>query len=470
MTPSPTHQYRAAMHRALALLAPLALAISSTAHAAEITDVASSFDEGNPFDFRFRVRYDNYYKQAQIKRETSGLSGSQDAIKTFRDLVYKERRDQFTIRAEIGLFHDLMLHVELPVILRMTTEYHYDQLQGGDCAFGGDMNPNCVNADNSTTIRDGIVPAAGYDANNSGVAIANQGTLLFRGVERGATAGGGGNAFDTVNLGLSWAPLSQKRDSTKPTWLIAIEGQVSIGNIRKFDRSKPNANHGVSEGVHRIVFRTAISRRTKFLEPYVGFSYLMPIARSGSLYVDYGRSEKTKKPQMSASAVFGFEAIPYEHSSKNYKFVVDFRGRLEGKFDGRGYSEGFEIFASSPALGCDAAYNLACDATRTKNAYQGAANTGISVIENHAIVGADVAIGGQISKYFQLRAGFSYTWNQPHAITNDDVGKPLQGNGRVTLPEEFNPAYRPIVDQVGRRYRVENSSLYNGWIWAQVMF
>lgn len=92
------------------------------------------------------------------------------------------------------------------------------------------------------------------------------------------------------------------------------------------------------------------------------------------------------------------------------------------------------------------------------------------MIENHAILGADIAIGGQISKWFALKAGFSYTWQQSHAITNDDVGKPLQGNGRVTLPEEFNPAYRPVVDQVGRRYRVENASTYNGWIWAQVMF
>lgn len=458
------------MHRALALLVPVALALPATARAGEITDVASSFEEGNPFDFRFRVRYDNYYKQAQLKREVSGLSDTQDAIKTFRDLVYKERRDQFTMRAELGLFHDLMLHIELPVILRMTTEYHYDQLQGGDCAFGGDRNPNCVNAANSTTIRDGIVPAAGYDANNSGVAIANQGTLLFRGIERGATAGGGADAFDTLNLGLSWAPMSQKRDSTKPTWVIAVEGQISIGTIRKFDRSKPSANHGVSEGVHRLLFRTAISRRTKFVEPYVGFHYLLPIARSGSLFQNYGRSQKTKGPQMSAAAVFGFEAIPYEHKSKEYKFVIDFRGRLEGKFDGRGYSEGFEIFASSPALGCDANYNQACDTNRTKNPYQGLPNTGLSVIENHAVLGGDLALGAQISKYFQLRAGFSYTWQQAHAITNDDVGKPLQGNGRVTLPAEFNPAYRPVVDQVGRRYRVENSSQYNGWVWAQVMF
>ncbi len=458
------------MHRALALLVPLALALPTTARAAEVTDVASSFEEGNPFDFRFRVRYDNIYKSAQLKREISALTPTQDAIKTFRDLVYKERQDRFTMRMELGLFHDLMLHLELPVILRQTQEYHYDQSAGGGCAFGNEMNPNCVNLNNSTTIRDGIVPAAGYDANNSGVAIANSGTLLFKGVQRGATAGGGGDAFDTLNLGLTWAPLSQKRDATKPTWVIGVEGQISIGNIRKFDRAKPSANHGVSEGVHRLLFKTAISRRTRFVEPYVGFSYLLPIARSGSLFVNYGRSQKTKNPQMSAAAVFGFEAIPYEHESKNYKFIIDFRGRLEGKFDGRGYSEGFEIFASSPALACDPTYNLACDSTKTMNKYQGAPNTGISVIENHAQLGADIAIGGQISKYFQLRAGFSYTWQQAHSITNDDVGKPLQGNGRVTLPEEFNPAFRPVVDQVGRRYRVENASTYNGWIWGQVMF
>ena len=76
---------------------------------------------------------------------------------------------------------------------------------------------------------------------------------MFRGALRGAQGGSGADAFDTFNLGLTWAPLSQARDDTKPTWTISFESQISIGNIMKFDRAAPEANHGVSEGVHRLI-------------------------------------------------------------------------------------------------------------------------------------------------------------------------------------------------------------------------
>src|SRR3954447_7761906 len=99
------------------LLALAALALGAgAARAADVTDVASSFDEGNKFDFRFRMRYDHTEKRAQIKREFEGLAG-QESLALFKDLAYASHRDSLTLRAEVGLFHDLMLHAELPIII-----------------------------------------------------------------------------------------------------------------------------------------------------------------------------------------------------------------------------------------------------------------------------------------------------------------------------------------------------------------
>ncbi len=436
------------------------------AQAAELTDVASSFDDGNTFDFRLRARYDHTEKRAQIKRELE-LPG-ESTLGLFKDLAYSQHRDTLALRTEIGLYHDLMIYAELPIILSQQEEYGFDQSAGGSCAFPPQANPNCVNASNSTTIADGIAPAGGYDAQHNGVALG--GAQVFRGALRGAQGGSGADAFDTFNLGLTWAPLSQARDDTKPTWTISFESQISIGNIMKFDRAAPEANHGVSEGVHRLLFSTALSRRYRYFEPYWSLWYLLPIARSDSLFVDYGRAQKTKNPQMQAGTVFGVEFIPIDRPAKQYRFTIDLRGRIEGRFNGRGYSEAWELLAGSSALSCNPNFNPACDPSATKNPYQNAPFTGITTIENYATLGADLGLTGQIGPHVRLRTGLLYSHDQSHFITGDDIGTPMNQTNRVSQPGEFNPAYRPIVDQVGRRYKVDNVNVYDFYLWAQMMF
>lgn len=459
------------MRRVLGLaVAAWLLLPAGASRAAELTDVASSFDDHNRFDFRFRMRYDHTEKRAQIKREVQGLSATQDTTLLFKDLVYEQYRDQVALRAEVGLYHDLAIHFELPIIIEEATSYGFDQSAGAGCVFPPQMNPNCVNQSNSSTLRDGLVPAAGYDARNNGVALSDG---LFRSVLRGARGGSGGDAFDTFNVGLSWAPISQARDDTKPTWLVMVEGQFSIGTVKAFDRASPDANHGVSDGTHRLHIRTALSRRYKYLDPYWNLWYLLSIPRSDSLFADYGRSQKTKNPQMRGGVVAGTEIVPFDRPEKQYKLAIDVRGRVTGVFAGRGYSEAWELLAGSPALTCDAsqqAFNPACNASATVNPYQGRPFTGITTIENYAQLGADIAVMAQIGPYFQVRSGFEYTNDRAHDITGDDIGTPQTGSGRVTQPGEFNPAYRPVIDQPGRRMRVDNVNTFNFYLYAQVMF
>ncbi len=471
------------MRRSTARSLTLALLLfggSRAAPGAEITDVASSFDEDNPFDLRLRVGYWHDSKSASIKREGEGAG--QDEVVLFKDLLYAHSRDWMAVRAEVGIFWDLMIYGELPFVISDSREYRFDQSLGSSCIYPGmGPMPNCVNATNSTTIADNIVPPNGYDAQNSrpGTPVGFQpnSDLVFRGPSRG---GSGANALDTINLGITWAPLNQKRDDTKPTWIVNLEGQISIGNVMAFDRARPDANHAVSEGLHRLYARTAVSKRFKYFEPYVGFWYMLPIPRDDSLFVDYGPTQKNKDPQQRAGTVFGFEGIPWERPDKQYKVAIDLRGRIEGTFDGRGYSEGWELFASSDALTCDPMWNPSCDPTMTKNKYQGQPFTGLTVIENYATLGADAAIVVQAGKYIHFNIGLQYTRDQSHFITIDDVGKAFdktQGDGcsvpiagRVSRPCEFNPAFRPVINEIGRRYKVDNVDMFRFGIWAQAMF
>ena len=321
--------------------------------------------------------------------------------------------------------------------------------------------PDCVNAMNSTTIRDGIIGAPAM------------GTQLFKGAQRGASGGSGLDAFDTFNFGLTWAPVSQRRDDTKPTWILAFEPQISIGNIMAYDRARPNANHAVSEGVHRLYARTAISHRWRWIEPYMTFWYMYPIPRGDSLFKDYGPSQTLKNPQQQGGTAFGAELVPFERPRDGHKIFIDVRGRLEGHFAGKGYSEAWELFAAAPPLACDmaqAGYNPACNATLTTNAYQGQPFTGITTIENYASLGADIALGVQVGKHARFRTSFEYTHDEAHFITGEDIGVPSTASGRVMSPAEFNPAYRATIDQVGRRYRVDNVDTYNFSVWGQIQF
>jgi hypothetical protein len=460
------------MRRVFVVGAVLCAAAAVRASPAQIVDVASSFDKHNKFDFRFRVHYTHTEKQATIKRELQGLPG-QDATEVRKDLIYRMQRETLAFRAEVGLFRDLMLHVELPLIIEESAVYRYDQQLGGNCVYptSGGPDATCVNETNSTTVRDGLVPVGGYDAGNGGGAT--MAPDVFRSVVRGARGGGGLDAFDTLNLGLTWAPVSQARDDTKPTWIIAFDAHVSIGTIKAFNRADPAGNYGVSEGVHRLYFRTAVSRRLRFVEPYFSLWYMAPVARSDSLFVNYGRAQKTKDPQMQAGVLAGAEFVPWERPEKQYKFVIDLRARFEGHFHGRAYSEMWELLAAAPGLACDATtapFNPACDSSATQNPYQGAAFTGLTTVENYPTVGAELALAGQIGPYFRIRSGFRYSHDRPHLISGDDKGTPMNPTGRVTTPAEFNPAYRPVIDQVGRRYRTEGAHLFDFFLWAQVMF
>jgi hypothetical protein len=118
-----------------------------------------------------------------------------------------------------------------------------------------------------------------------------------------------------------------------------------------------------------------------------------------------------------------------------------------------------------------AGYNPACNPSLTTNPYQGQPFTGITTIENYASLGADIALGVQVGQHARFRTSFEYTHDEAHNITGEDIGVPAAGGtGRVMNAPEFNPAYRAVIDQIGRRYRVDNMDTYNFSVWGQIQF
>src|SRR5437762_3390441 len=125
------------MRRASAQAALLLLVLGGAsaparfAGAAEVTDVASAFDKDNPFDFRLRVGYEFSSKTAAIKREHEG-NPSQQQIDLFKDLVYTQTRHTLSLRAEFGIYVDLMFSVDLPFVLSDNRSLSYDKRKGSE--------------------------------------------------------------------------------------------------------------------------------------------------------------------------------------------------------------------------------------------------------------------------------------------------------------------------------------------------
>ena len=94
-------------------------------------------------------------------------------------------------------------------MLRDERQYNFDREAGFNSCPATDAA--CI-ASASSTYLDGLYPIQPADQ-----AMAPDGSLLFRPPVRG---GSGKDMLDTINLSLMGAPVSQRRDPTKPTWVI----------------------------------------------------------------------------------------------------------------------------------------------------------------------------------------------------------------------------------------------------------
>src|SRR5687767_5649186 len=97
------------------VLAGTFVAVSPQAHAAEVTRVATSFEEDNRFDIHLGLAYSFNYKSAAILREWNSGAATDDQNRLVKDLIYRQQRHLLTPSIEIGLWHDLAVYMALPV-------------------------------------------------------------------------------------------------------------------------------------------------------------------------------------------------------------------------------------------------------------------------------------------------------------------------------------------------------------------
>jgi hypothetical protein len=450
------------------------LLVAARAQAAEVTRVVSTVEENNRVDFNLTLSWLHEMKSAFVKRESE--SGSPPTIDLIKDLKFNQHRDALDLRVDIGILWDVGFHVDVPVVLSDVSSLSFDQSAGSGCVFPGmGPTPTCVNAQNSTILRDGILPLSpdgstyGLDGQHNRP-FSNPSSGVFRGPDR--------HGLENLGLGVTWAAFNQARDDTKPTWTLGLEARLDVFKDMRFDPSNPGANTAVGPGYHQFLASTTVSKRFRHFEPYFFAWYMLPVRTSGSIYQAYpGGNQGAVDPQQQAGAFAGFEAIVWENARKDQGVTLEFRGRATEHFFGRSASELWQPLSGSSACKtdptqCRPGIDEDLNGDGKPDPYPGVTET-----QAYGSFGGDVGINVHVGK-IRFRALGSLTTDMPHFITFANAGvdrpDPATGvkDGRVDSndPREANPVYREAIDLPGRRFKVEGTEIWSLFVQGSIMF
>jgi hypothetical protein len=306
-------------------------------------------------------------------------------------------------------------------------------------------------------------PGGGWGLNGSGSAPAlyTSGDRAFEGPTR--------RGLESLNLGAHWAILSQRRNEAWPTWTLGFEARLDVSHTQDFDRSHPSANTDVGLGYHVARFDSFVLKRFRYVEPYVGLWYEQPVVKSASAFPDYrgpgalgsatGTGQRNADPMQSVGLILGTEATLSDRGERKGRFALELRGHLEGHFEGRGWSELWEVLECRKG---DPAGFQSSLCFPQEDPFGLSAQPGTSDIQNYVSLGVDLGVTFEIERRVHLRAGFGVDHVGAHLITFAEPGKDKNGNGTVDPQsrDEANPLYRREVDQPGHRYQVDEANLF----------
>lgn len=436
-----------------AIIAFVLAALAAPAGAAEITRVASSGEQRNPFDLDISVRWDRTRERAEITRERPSTDGSLPAgtVVEGDDMRYVRTRNAIVPRIAVGLYHDLELSFEMPYVLGDDREIRYG-LDGG--VPTGGVPPLYVSSIESNLL----------DAEGQVVCSAAAPCPLFRVPQ---TVYHGGRAGD-LKVGVAWGIFNDRKDDTKPTWIVGMD--VTFPTARRYDPvegrlsdwTSPNsvpANPGpFGEKIWKWDVYTALSKRMGVIDPYFK-AHATAMFKSSSTYSNCEHAaEMAARAPMEATSVaaancalagedadaelpwvagitFGTEVTPYEDARAEQKLSLDVRL--------------FADYTSSHRF-----YNELTDFSGKLHRTQG-------YLEMGGLVGLYL----RASRYVSLRGTASLASRTAHWLTGEPLGRnggwPTLGAGGITAdPSEMNPNFDWRYDAPGRRFRISEVSVF----------
>jgi len=462
----------------------------------EITQVVDAFDEDDPFDLSLSLGFESSRRSAKILRETAVTqprfaSGGYTPA-NLNVAEYEATISRLIARADIGLYKDVALIFRLPIVLSYAQKL------------------------------------SALDGSGTQQALALEGLAgeqLFRLPFESPTRSG----IEYLALGLDVAVMNQARDPSKPTWMLGIEGRFDVSepmhacndatsSLNLSGTTQRRCAHpsdvdrdgsaqgplegsfsgerepGVSRGVTGLELHTVISRRVKYIEPYGGFRALLEFPTGASDYgaVDFEGS-LVNHPPLRGTMLVGINVIPWEVRDRFQRVTLDFRFTGTYVSEGRDYSELFDALGSSDA-----------PSLRTPNYSKYMANpdpdtagvapsvvdpdsrrvyfTGLTDVQAHGTYVLSGSFTWQAGEYVKFNVGTALNLTQGHFITFDQACNPdfddeLSKSGYCraggSAPRSSglpNPNFRKVLNDTGRRLKVDDSTGFDAWLNATVLF
>jgi len=476
----------------------------------EVVQVVDAFDDNDLFDLHLSLGYQSTWKTAKILRESSLIdAGFSDGGYTRANLniaEYSQRVSRLNTRADIGLYKDLALVIRLPIIL--SDDRELKSLSGSDrnqpLSLQGAPGEQLFRLPFKSPTRSGIeYLAIGIDAAPMNQARdATKPTWLI-GIEGRFNVSEPMHACNenptTLNVNSELDPATSTQVKCAHVSDVNRNGRsgeyASGGMAGSLEGAFAGGRKaGVSRGVTALEAHTIVSRRVKYIEPYGGFRALFEFQNSGS---DYGATDLegslVNHPPLRGTMIFGLNVIPWEVRDAFQRLNVDVRFTGTYVSEGRDYSELFDALGTSDAATLRYPNYAEFQGGSTPGSSVVNPNsrkvyfTGLTDVQQHGVYTLSTNVTWQVGEYVKFNVGGSYTLTQAHLITYDQACNPDFANdldkagpcrGRKTDPSGTrdaasgipNPNYRKPINDPGRRFKVSDSSEFDAWVNATVMF
>ncbi len=412
------------------LLASLAL-VPTVASAAEVTRVASSFEDKDPFDLFIDVGFERVQTRMLISRERH--TGTEVAL--LPELRYTGVDTRLNLDLHIGLWHDVEFTFGLPI----------DFADNETWAFASGRNVT------NSTVTNECLQANGQllDPNCGTTGVGATSLFPISQTTPAQTFRGG---IGNLRFGLSYAPFNQNNDDTKPMWVVGLNYEAPTATkLDPYLLTTADTRGSIGDRHHKYTFFTAFSRKMGIADPYFRAYYTLPykgpqwysncdhrdptvLSYPQNCSTDAGaqwtRAETGLQLPHKVGMVFGSEFLVYDMPEKTQRIALDVRGVTDYVGKGRYYNE--------------------LSGVLRKMLYTG----------DYLKFGGQLAINALASDYVSVKASATLLYHTDHYLTdeargvdlNDDQVVDIIPDGSGNAPE-VNPNFDFRFDETSRRFR-----------------
>jgi len=405
------------------------------------TDVADAFEEGDLLDVNVHLGFRRSAASGTIAREVIDESSEDGRSRRhFIDVAEHEHvRNELVFQLDVGIYHDLMLFLRMPVVLGDEREL---SAPNGDSCGPGNVIDGCRALEES--VDGSTLPL--FD--------------LSRTLPSGQRSG-----LPSVDLGIAWGVINQYRQRHLATWVLLLETSIDTGEVMHACIGS-DCEAGVSTGTAKLKLESRWSYRYRYVEPFAGIAHTLQWVTGGEkLYEPAGElaGAVDPAPPSRSDATLGVAIIPWEDRGRFQRFEVDFKGQASLISSGRDASPLFDALGDSanPHLTAPNYDRLMSDPAHVEVDFNGLTN-----VEAHAELAFDAELVMRAARYVRFSLGMGFAYVTPHLITGaaacNTAVEPGLNDPRVGDCEAgiLNPLYRPAIDAPGRRFRLDGEMLF----------